>query len=128
MSTATATATRTATITNNRADLHQFFTNPTGILATSSIARAIVSALTKITDATDDIYFFDNHNWGKGFVYQTYERGITLKMKRHGDHRTKITIYKNWNTPNHEIMESYLIDQSNTLDTFIELLDKHTAK
>lgn len=133
MSTATATATtakRNATITNNRADLHQFFTVPTGILATSSIARAIVSALTK-ADATaaDDIFHLTGSNdFADGFIYRMPQGGndyTAIEIKRYGPARTSITLIARHYSPNQEVLDHRIIAREFTLDHFITYLNAH---
>lgn len=134
MNTATATitanriATRTATITNNRADLHQFFTNPTGILATGSIARAIVSALTDATTFDDIFYLNGETNSAKGFIYRMPQGGndyTAIEIKRHGEHRTSITLIAHHYSEAQEVLEHRIIPRDQTLDAFIVHLQAH---
>ncbi|WNO28430.1 hypothetical protein SEA_PSONYX_128 [Corynebacterium phage PSonyx] len=126
--TITRTATRNATITNNRADLHQFFTNPTGILATGAVARAIVSALTDTTTFDDIFYLTGETNGAKGFIYRMPQGGdnyTAIEIKRHGEHRTSITTIANHYSPNQEVLDHRIIARDQTLDHFITHLKAH---
>lgn len=132
MNTATITANRiakrNATITNNRADLHQFFTNPTGILATGSIARAIVSALTDTTTFDDIFYLNGETNSAKGFIYRMPQGGndyTAIEIKRHGEHRTSITLIAHHYSPNQQVLDHRIINRDDTLDAFITHLQAH---
>lgn len=132
MNTATATttrnATRNATITNNRADLHQFFTTPTGILATSSIARAIVSALTDTTTFDDIFHLNGSNDFAKGFIYRMPQGGndyTAIEIKRHGNARTSITLIAHHYSPNQEVLDHRIILREFTLDHFIAHLQAH---
>lgn len=134
MSTATATATttrnatRTATITNNRADLHQFFTNPNGILATSSIARAIVSALTDATTFDDIFHLNGSTDFAQGFIYRMPQGGnnyTAIEIKRYGPARTSITLIAHHYSPNQEVLEHRIVNRDDTLDAFIAHLEAH---
>lgn len=129
--TQTRTAKRTATITNNRADLHQFFTVPTGILATSAIARAIVSALTKITDATtfDEIFHLSGSNdFAQGFIYRMPQGGdnyTAIEIKRYGPARTSITLIAHHYSPRQQVLDHRIIARELTLSHFITYLEAH---
>lgn len=134
MNTATTTRTanriakRTATITNNRADLHQFFTNPNGILATGSIARAIVSALTDATTFDDIFYLNGETNSAKGFIYRMPQGGddyTAIEIKRHGEHRTSITLIAHHYSPRQEVLDHRIIARELTLSHFITYLEAH---
>lgn len=126
--TTTRTAKRTATITNNRADLHQYFTSPTGILATGAVARAIVSALTDTT-TFDDIHFLEGTtDRAKGFIYRMPQGGdnyTAIEVKRHGEHRTSITTIANHYSEAQEVLEHRIIPRNDTLDHFIAQLEAH---
>lgn len=126
--TQTRTAKRNATITNNRADLHQYFTNPTGILATSSIARAIVSALTDTTTFDDIFHLNGSKGFAQGFIYRMPQGGddcTAIEVKRHGNARTSITLIAHHYSEAQEVLEHRIIPRDQTLDAFIVHLQAH---
>lgn len=134
MNTATATTTanriakRNATITNNRADLHQFFTVPTGILATSAIARAIVSALTDTTTFDDIFHLTGSTDFAQGFIYRMPQGGdnyTAIEIKRYGPARTSITLIAHHYSPRQEVLDHRIIPRELTLSHFITYLEAH---
>lgn len=133
MNTATATTTartakRTATITNNRADLHQFFTVPTGILATSAIARAIVSALTDTTTFDEIFRLTGSTDFAEGFIYRMPQGGdnyTAIEIKRYGPARTSITLIAHHYSPRQQVLDHRIIARELTLSHFITYLQAH---
>ena len=121
-------AIRTATIASNRADLQQRFTAPTGILATSSIALAIVSALTDVTTFDNIFYLSGSNNFAKGFIYQMPQGGddyTAIEVKPYGSSRTSITLIAHHYSPNQEVLDHCIIPRELTLDHFIAHLNAH---